>query len=45
MKKERPLFCMLMMLSVLCNMKANAKTVWDFEDCQIGQTFKMRCAR
>ena len=30
-----------MMLSVLCNMKANAKTVWDFEDCQIGQTFKM----
>ena len=41
MKKEKLLSCLLLSLSVLYSMQANAKIVWDFEDCKIGQTFKM----
>ena len=41
MKIGKQLFCMLLLLSVLCQMKANATKVWDFEDCEIGQEFKM----
>ena len=39
--KRKQLFVLLMLLAIACAQTATAKTVWDFEDCAIGQKFKM----
>ena len=41
MKRKNRLTVLFMLLAIACAQTATAKAVWDFEDCAIGQKFKM----